>query len=171
MTGAPTRSRRWRRKAPSARPLSKDLSANSRLPRAVWIMVPAGCPPRKPCRNWQAPARREARSSTAAIRYFKDDVRRSKACSRKKDQLSRRRHQRRRLGRGARLLPDDRRRRPKRSSVSTRSSPPWRPGSATIPARRDGQPIKARPRRATCIAARPVPAISSRWSTTASNTA
>ena len=47
--------------------------------------------------------------------------------------LRRRRHQRRRLGPGARLLHDDRRRAGRWSSTSIRSSRRWRPARATSP--------------------------------------
>ena len=53
-----------------------------------------------------------------------------------------------------------------RSAVRRR----WRPASATSLARPAARRRKAPPSRATCTAARTAPAISSRWSTTASST-
>ena len=47
----------------------------------------------------------------------------------------------------------------------------WRPASATFRARRDARSSAALPSKATCIAVRTAPAISSRWSTTVSSTA
>ena len=47
----------------------------------------------------------------------------------------------------------------------------WRPAAATFRARRDGKSSEAPPSTAICTAARTAPATSSRWSTTASNTA
>ena len=82
-----------------------------------------------------------------------------------------RRHQRRRLGPRARLLHDDRR----RDRRGEASRPDLRhPGTGRRRYRRARQVAKRsaeRPSRATCIAAPTAPAISSRWCTTASNTA
>ena len=82
-----------------------------------------------------------------------------------------RRHERRRVGLGTRLLHDDRRRDGRGSASRSDLSPRSAPGSATFRARRDARNSAALPSKATCIAARTAPAISSRWSTTASNTA
>ena len=85
--------------------------------------------------------------------------------------LRRRRHQRRRLGIGARLLHDDRR----RGRCGEASRPDFRhpcPGPRRHPSHagtRKGR--RQRPNKAICIADRMAPAISSRWCTTASNTA
>ena len=85
--------------------------------------------------------------------------------------LRRRRHQRRRLGPGARLLPDDRRR--GRGRAAPR--PDLRDAGARHRrhrrARRAARSSAAPPSRATCTAGRTAPATSSRWSTTASSTA
>ena len=80
-------------------------------------------------------------------------------------------HQRRRLGTGARLLHDDRRPGPGCRSASTRSSRRWRPAWATSRALRGARRSAAPPSRATCTAGPRAPATSSRWCTTASNTA
>ena len=104
--------------------------------------------------------------------YYIDDIRRAKELARQGHPLRRRRHQRRRLGAGARLLHDDRR----RDRTSVKHLDPifatLAPGPRRHPAHagtREGR--AARPSRAICIAARTAPAISSRWCTTASNTA
>ena len=139
-------------------------------PRAVWMMVPAGVvdetiadllphlePRRHPDRRRQFllhrrhPPRQGARAQGHP--------------------LCRCRHQRRRLGPGARLLHDDRRRdrrgeasRPDLRHAGARPRRhPAHPGTAKTPA--------ARPSRVICIADRTAPATSSRWCTTASNTA
>ena len=75
--------------------------------------------------------------------YYKDDVRRAESSEGQGHPLCRRRHQRRRLGHRARLLPDGRRPEGSRRSASIRSSRRSRPGSATSPA-----PRAARARRA-----------------------
>ena len=64
--------------------------------------------------------------------YFKDDVRRAKELRRQGHRLHRRRHERRRVGPRARLLPDDRRARRISSRGSSRSSRRSRPGKGTI---------------------------------------
>ena len=103
--------------------------------------------------------------------YYVDDIRRAKELSAEGNPLRRRRHQRRRLGPGARLLHDDRRR------GRGREAP--RPDLQDARARRGRHSAHARPREdraappstAICTAGRTAPAISSRWSTTASSTA
>ena len=87
------------------------------------------------------------------------------------DPLRGRRHQRRRVGTGARLLHDDRR----PEAAVQHLDPIFKtlaPGTGRHPAaRRDARRSAAPPSTATCIAVRTAPAISSRWSTTASSTA
>ena len=88
----------------------------------------------------------------------------------KANPLCRCRHQRRRLGAGARLLHDDRRRDASRHALD----PIFKtlaPGPAISRAPRAATSSAAPPRRAICTAAPTAPAISSRWSTTASSTA
>ena len=143
---------------------------SSTQPRAVWLMVPAAVVDetiadlaaasrggRHPHRRRQFLLRRRhpPREGTGVTR----------------DPLRGRRHQRRRVGPGTRLLHDDRRRDRRGRSISIRSSRRWRPAWATFRARRDGRSSAAPPNRATCTAARTAPATSSRWSTTASSTA
>jgi 6-phosphogluconate dehydrogenase len=72
-------------------------------------------------------------SSMAATAYFKDDVRRARRTRERRASLSRRRHQRRRLGPGTRLLPDGGRR---RGGLRARLEPRFRtlaPGQGGIP--------------------------------------
>jgi 6-phosphogluconate dehydrogenase len=57
------------------------------------------------------------------------------------------------------------------SNISIRSSRRWRPAAATPIARRGARRPAAPPKKAICIAARPARVTSSRWCTTASNTA
>ena len=85
--------------------------------------------------------------------------------------LRRCRRERRRLGQGARLLPHDRRRsgsRPRPRPDFPRARARRRGGAAE---RRARTTSPNRPNRAICTAARMARATSSKWSTTASNTA
>ena len=91
--------------------------------------------------------------------FYKDDIRRAKALRREGHPLCRCRHVGRRLGAGARLLHDDRRRRgdgrPARSDLRRR----WRRASARSrarPAASTTRPIRA-PRRAISMPARRAP--------------
>ena len=89
--------------------------------------------------------------------------------------LRRRRHQRRRVGTGARLLPDDRRRSrggraPGSDLQDARAGTRHhRPHPGTRRGGKAGAPTP--PKKATCIAAPSARATSSRWFTTASSTA
>ena len=103
--------------------------------------------------------------------FWKDDIRRAKMLQGARHPLRRCRHQRRRVGARARLLHDDRRREGRSSIASIRSSRRWRPGSATCRARPAATAATRAPSRATSMPGRTAPGISSRWSTTASNTA
>ena len=100
--------------------------------------------------------------------YYIDDIRRGRELNKAK--LRRRGYQRWRLGSGTRLLPDDRR----SSRGREASRPNLRDAGARhrqIPARRDVEGLAAPRKRATSTAARAALATSSRWCTTASNTA
>ena len=86
------------------------------------------------------------------------------------DPLRGRRHERRRLGPGARLLHDDRR----PEAAVRRLDPIFKtlaPGPGDIARTPGREKTAAPPSRATCTAGRAAPATSSRWSTTASSTA
>ena len=65
--------------------------------------------------------------------HYHDDIAPREAAGGAGPPLRRHGHQRRRLGPGARLLPDDRRRGRRSCSASIRSSPRWRPGRGEIP--------------------------------------
>ncbi len=147
-----------------------DLVDKLAQPRALWLMVPAAAvdstiaallPLLAPGDilidggNSLLRRRHSPRAGTRAQRH----------------PLRRRRHQRRRVGTGARLLHDDRRRGRDGASISIRFSRDSRPASATSNARLGGRMPAAAPSRATCTAARTAPATSSKWSTTASSTA
>ena len=129
-------------------------------PRTAWLMLPAaivGGERRQPGDADGARRHHRRRRQFLLSRCH----RHRPAHPQRRRPFRRRRHERRRLGARARLLPDDRRCRRRRCSISTRSSRPWRPAA------RAGR----RPKRATSTAARPARGISSRWCTTASNTA
>ena len=122
---------RWPRKAPSARPRWQDLVARladaardladgaggRRSTRSIAELLPLLERGRHPDRRRQLVLRRRHPARQGARR--------------KRTSLCRRRHQRRRLGPGARLLHDDRRRRPRRWSASIRSSRRSRRAPAT----------------------------------------
>ena len=103
--------------------------------------------------------------------YYMDDIRRAKELRAEGHSLRGCRNQRRRLGPGARLLHDDRRRERRRSSTSIRSSPRSPRAQATSPRTPDARSSTAPPNRAICTAAQTAPATSSRWCTTESSTA
>ena len=139
-------------------------------PRAVWLMVPAGVVDKTIADLLpHLESRRHPDRRRQLLLHRRHPPRQGAEAQR--HPLCRRRHQRRRLGPGARLLHDDRR----RDRCGEASRPDLRhPGagpSATSPARRDAKRSAERPSRAICIAGRTAPAISSRWCTTASNTA
>ena len=131
-------------------------------PRAAWVMVPAGAAPRRRSRRSPSSMQPGDIIIDGGNSFYKDDVRRAEALQAPRDSLRRRRHERRRLGHRARLLPDGRRRRRGRSSTSIRSSKTLAPGAATSRARPGARARPAPPRRATSTAVRPAPGTSSR---------
>ena len=139
-------------------------------PRALWLMVPAGVG-RPDHRRSAAPsrARRHPHRWRQLLLHRRHPPRQGAG-----DQghpLCRCRHQRRRLGPGARLLHDDRRRDRGGRRTSIRSSRRSRRARATSPRTPGREKAAAPPSRAICTAARAAPATSSRWCTTASSTA
>ena len=140
-------------------------------PRTVWIMLPAGARDRIDDRIVAAAAlarrlRHRRRQSVLARRRAARQVAR-----RRGHRLYRRRRQRRRVGARARLLHDDRR--PARDGRAARSD---LQDARARPRRRFRRPRAAKgatraSRKAISTPVRAAPAISSRWCTTASNTA
>ena len=108
-TSTPKRSRRWRARARRRRARSTNSSPSS-SPRAAWLMVPAGRSPTRPSPSWRSAFEPGDIIIDGGNSYYRDDIDRAKGLSRPGDPLRRLRHQWRRLGPGARLLPDDRRR-------------------------------------------------------------
>ena len=147
-----------------------DFVAKLDKPRAIWIMVPAGIV--EPTLDQLRPLL-EADDIVidGGNSYYRDDITRAKDLKRERHPLRGLRHERRRVGPRAGLLPDDRRR--------------GRAGAAPGPDLQDHRPRRGQrradpgrgPRRrhapstATCTAGRTAPGTSSRWCTTASSTA
>ena len=138
-------------------------------PRNIWIMVPAGI------------VDADARAAGAAARRRRHDHRRRQLLLPRRHHqvqgaraegaaLPRRRHLRRRVGPGARLLPDDRRGL-RRGAAARPDLQDDRAGRGQRSRRRRAAPRGRRRPRATCTAGRPAPGTSSRWCTTGSSTA
>ena len=157
--------RRSRRSPPKARPAPnslEDFVAKLEKPRTAWVMLPAG-------KITEATIEALAKLMQpgdviidGGNTFWQDDVRRGKALESARPALSRRRHQRRRLGHRARLLHDDRRRqgrgRPARSDLHRR----WRRASATSRARPGARAAIRASSRAISTPARSAPDTSSR---------
>ena len=148
-----------------------DFVAKADAPRAIWLMLPAAL-----VDATIDAARATARTGDIIIdggnSYYRDDIDRAKRLAGDGHALRRLRHERRRVGTRARLLPDDRRRADSRASVSIRSSRRWRRRDGRLPRTSPDRPAdEARRSAATCTAGRPAPDTSSRWCTTASSTA
>ena len=120
--------RRWSKEKATGADVARGLRrASSRKPRAVWLMVPA------------AVVDKTIADLAAASRAGRHPHRRRQFLLRRRHPpregaraeghpLRRRRHERRRLGPGARLLHDDRRRGRRSCSISIRSSRTLAPG-------------------------------------------
>ena len=151
-------------------PRSRTWSGSWSKPRAVWLMVPAAAVDETIADL--LPAARVRRHDHRRRQFVL--CRRPAPCAAncvKGHPLCRRRHERRRVGARARLLHDDRR--PERRGAAPRSD--LQDARAGRAARSIARPAARRsaapPNTAICTAGRTAPAISSRWSTTASNTA
>ena len=103
--------------------------------------------------------------------YYREDIQRAAQPEAQGDPLRRRRHQRRSVRSGAGILPNDRRRNGRRRPVSIPSSKRSPRVSTPPPVPTAVAGNRRHLNRATCIAARTAPGISSRWSTTGSSTA
>ena len=140
-------------------------------PRTVWVMLPAGADHRGDGER----ARPGCWSSGDVIidggnSFYKDDIRRAKALQAKRAWSTSTSAPPAAFGARARLLHDDRRRR----AGGRAPRPDLRDARARdrqIRAPRAGRDGTPAPSRATSTPARPAPATSSRWSTTASNMA
>ena len=89
---------------------AKDLISKLKPPRALWLMVPAGIVDRVIADYAPLLSKDDVLIDGGNSCYI-DDIRRSQGAGRQGRPLPRRRHVRRRLGPGPRLLHDDRRRR------------------------------------------------------------
>ena len=127
-TSTPSRSPSWRRTgavgATDPRRLRRALSK----PRVAWVMIPAGITGTR-----GRGARRRCMEPGDIIidggnSNYRDDIDRAAALASQGHPLRRRRHQRRRVGPRARLLPDDRRRDGAWSPTSSRCSQVIAPG-------------------------------------------
>ena len=130
---------------------------SSQAPRAVWVMLPAGADHRADgARRCAALLERRRHRDRRRQHLLPGRHPPRQGAGAKGIRLCRRRHLGRRLGPGARLLHDGRRRPRRRSSGSTRSSRRWRPGCGTIPRTtgREG----ARPARRAAATSTPGPA-------------
>ena len=163
--------RRPRRRGRPRRPHARGVRRRPRPHRAT---SGSWCRPRSSARPsivWRRCSRPATRSSTAATRWYRDDVDRSgPLAARARHPLRRRRHQRRHPRPRARLLPDGRRRRRRRrpDGADLRHARARRRGGADAHPAAPATPTP--PSGAGCTAARRVPDTSSRWCTTGSST-
>ena len=136
--------------------LTQTLSA----PRVVWLMLPAGEITEAAIAELAGLLGSGDTIIDGGNTFWKDDIRRAGELQVEGHPLCRRRHVRRRVGAGARLLPDDRRRgcRGRAARSDLRRA---RAGHGRHARHRHPQgPRRRVPSRATCIAARAAPGIS-----------
>ena len=129
-------------KGASRRLLARGVRPEARKPRRLWLMVPAAFVDH--VLEKLLPLL-EAGDTVidGGNSYYHDDIARAKRLA-KRDPLRGHRHERRRLGAGARLLPDDRRRHGGRQAPRP-DLPDARPGSRHDP--EDARPREARQHR------------------------
>ena len=107
--------------APPARARCETWSSSSSAPRIVWIMVPAGEPTQETVDKLAKLLDRGDTIVDGGNSKWTDDKRRAAELQATRHRLRRRRHQRRRVGPGSRLLHDGRR--PAESGQAARADP------------------------------------------------
>ena len=148
----------------------EEFAAKLETPRAAWVMVPAGEITSKTIRSVAEVFEPGDVIIDGGNTHYHDDIRHAAELGEKGIHHVDVRHQRRRVGPRARLLPDDRRRGRTSSSGCTRCSGRSPPGSTRRTARPGASGRPAHPSRASCTAVPTAPGTSSRWSTTGSST-
>ena len=149
----------------------EEMAAALKKPRAVWSMLPSGKITEDTVSKLGELFEKDDIIIDGGNSFYKDDIRRAKDPRREGRPLCRLRHLRRRLGRRSRLLHDDRRDqgcgRSPRSDLQDPGSGPW----AIFRARRGARASIRAQSKGTSTPDPPAPGTSSRWCTTASNTA
>ena len=166
MRGVRRQSRRqpdaWAREGATSSAALQDLVKRLKAPRVVWLMLPAGEVTEKAVAELAGLMAAGDTIIDGGNTFWKDDIAPRRGAEAARHPLSRHRHQRRRVGARARLLPDDRRREARSSSGSIRSSARSRPARATFRRRRIARAAIRGPGRATSTPGRTAPGISSR---------
>ena len=150
-TPAATRSTRWRSDgAVGARSLEEFVQKLDK-PRVAWVMIPAGITDKVVQQLADLMEDGDIILNGGNSNY-REDYDRAADLGQARHQLSRRRHERRRVGSRTRLLPDDRRRREgvRALRAAVRVDRAW--ARATSSAPRAGPATRRRRSRATCTA-------------------